>query len=49
MMSMTKEIVDTCELPVTVKTRLGWDDNSKHIDEVADDFRTWASRPSASG
>ena len=36
MVSMTKEIVDTCELPVTVKTRLGWDDNSKYIVEVAE-------------
>jgi nifR3 family TIM-barrel protein len=36
MVSMTKEIVDTCTLPVTVKTRLGWDDASKHIVEVAE-------------
>ena len=36
MVAMTKEIVDTCSLPVTVKTRLGWDDNSKHIVEVAE-------------
>ena len=36
MVSMTKEIVDTCKLPVTVKTRLGWDDNSKHIVDVAE-------------
>jgi tRNA-dihydrouridine synthase len=36
MVSMTKEIVDTCTLPVTVKTRLGWDDGSKHIVEVAE-------------
>ena len=36
MVSMTKEIVDTCSLPVTVKTRLGWDDNSKYIVEVAE-------------
>tara|TARA_B110000503_G_scaffold20456_1_gene30722 strand:+ start:2782 stop:3717 length:936 start_codon:yes stop_codon:yes gene_type:complete len=36
MVSMTKEIVDTCTLPVTVKTRLGWDDQSKHIVEVAE-------------
>jgi tRNA-dihydrouridine synthase B len=36
MVSMTKEIVNTCTLPVTVKTRLGWDDQSKHIVEVAE-------------
>lgn len=36
MVSMTKEIVDTCTLPVTVKTRLGWDDKSKYIVDVAE-------------
>ena len=36
MVEMTKEIVDTCKLPVTVKTRLGWDDDSKYIVEVAE-------------
>ena len=36
MVSMTKEIVDTCTLPVTVKTRLGWDEQSKHIVDVAE-------------
>lgn len=36
MVSMTKEIVNATDLPVTVKTRLGWDDNSKHIVEVAE-------------
>ena len=36
MVSMTKEIVDTCSLPVTVKTRLGWDDDTKYIVEVAE-------------
>lgn len=36
MVAMTKEIVDTSSLPVTVKTRLGWDENSKHIIEVAE-------------
>ena len=35
MVSMTKEIVDTCSLPVTVKTRLGWDENTIKIVEVA--------------
>jgi nifR3 family TIM-barrel protein len=35
MQSMTKEIVDSVHLPVTVKTRLGWDDNTIRILEVA--------------
>lgn len=36
MVEMTKQIVQTTHLPVTVKTRLGWDDNSKYIVEVAE-------------
>lgn len=36
MVSMTAEIVKTTELPVTVKTRLGWDDDTKYIVEVAE-------------
>ena len=32
---MTKEIVDAVNVPVTVKTRLGWDENSIKIVEVA--------------
>ncbi len=36
MVEMTKEIVKSTNLPVTVKTRLGWDDNSKYILEVAE-------------
>lgn len=36
MVSMTAEIVKATKLPVTVKTRLGWDDSSKHIVEVAE-------------
>lgn len=36
MVEMTKEIVNTTKLPVTVKTRLGWDDNTKYIVEVAE-------------
>ena len=35
MQSMTKEIVDAVNLPETVKTRLGWDENSIKIVEVA--------------
>lgn len=36
MVSMTAEIVKMVNKPVTVKTRLGWDDQSKHIVEVAE-------------
>ncbi len=36
MVSMTSEIVKATHLPVTVKTRLGWDDNTKNIVEVAE-------------
>lgn len=35
MQSMTKEIVKSVNLPVTVKTRLGWDENTIQIIEVA--------------
>jgi len=36
MVKMTAEIVKSTNLPVTVKTRLGWDDNTKYIVEVAE-------------
>jgi tRNA-dihydrouridine synthase B len=36
MISMTEAIVKAVKLPVTVKTRLGWDDDSKNIVEVAE-------------
>lgn len=36
MVEMTKKIVQTTHLPVTVKTRLGWDDSTKYIVEVAE-------------
>ncbi len=36
MVKMTKEIVNATKIPVTVKTRLGWDDNTKYIVEVAE-------------
>jgi tRNA-dihydrouridine synthase B len=35
METMTREIVNQVSLPVTVKTRLGWDDKSIRIQEVA--------------
>jgi len=36
MVEMTKAIVEATHLPVTVKTRLGWDDESKHIVDIAE-------------
>ena len=36
MVSMTKEIVDAVNKPVTVKTRLGWDEDSKYIVDAAE-------------
>lgn len=36
MTQMTKAIIDIATRPVTVKTRLGWDDNTKNIVEVAE-------------
>ncbi len=36
MVAMTAEIVKSVNVPVTVKTRLGWDDETKHIVEVAE-------------
>lgn len=36
MVKMTEEIVKAVTLPVTVKTRLGWDDKTKNIEEVAE-------------
>ena len=36
MVEMTSEIVKSTSLPVTVKTRLGWDENTKYIKEVAE-------------
>src|ERR1700753_2043340 len=35
MVAMTKAVVEGTHLPVTVKTRLGWDDNTKNVQEVA--------------
>ena len=36
MVEMTKAIVDAVQLPVTVKTRLGWDDDTKNVVENAE-------------
>ena len=36
MVRLTKAVIKSTSLPVTVKTRLGWDENSINIDEVAE-------------
>jgi nifR3 family TIM-barrel protein len=36
MVEMTKTIVNAVKLPVSVKTRLGWDEDSKHIVAIAE-------------
>ncbi len=36
MVEMTRQIVNAVKLPVTVKTRLGWDEDSKNIVEIAE-------------
>jgi nifR3 family TIM-barrel protein len=36
MVRLTKAVVSSTSLPVTVKTRLGWDDNTINIEEVAE-------------
>jgi len=36
MVKLTDDVVKSTNLPVTVKTRLGWDDDTKYIEEVAE-------------
>lgn len=36
MIALTKAVVNAVKIPVTVKTRLGWDEQSKNIEEVAE-------------
>lgn len=36
MVAITKAVVEACRKPVTVKTRLGWDDSTKIIVELAE-------------
>ncbi|MEG2607019.1 MAG: tRNA-dihydrouridine synthase, partial [Mucinivorans sp.] len=35
MVEITSEVVKNVQKPVTVKTRLGWDDDSKNIEDIA--------------
>lgn len=39
MVEMTRRIVDATHIPVTVKTRLGWDENTKNIVSVAEQLQ----------
>lgn len=39
MLEITREVVKAVSLPVSVKTRLGWDDNSKIIVELAEQLQ----------
>ena len=39
MLEITRAVVDTVKIPVTVKTRLGWDANSKIIVELAEQLQ----------
>lgn len=36
MVEMTRQVVNAVKLPVTVKTRLGWDENTKNITDTAE-------------
>lgn len=36
MVEMTRQIVNAVNIPVTVKTRLGWDEDSMNIEEIAE-------------
>ncbi len=39
MVAITREVVNSVKLPVTVKTRLGWDENNKIIVNVAEQLQ----------
>jgi nifR3 family TIM-barrel protein len=39
MIKMTKAVVDAVKIPVTVKTRLGWDSESLIIDQIAQELQ----------
>ncbi len=36
MIELTKQVVNSTNLPVTVKTRLGWDEKTEYIEEIAE-------------
>jgi len=48
MAAMTEAVVKAVMIPVTAKTRLGWDDASRNIMEIAEGCRMQGSLPSAS-
>ena len=43
MLEITQAVVDAVDIPVTVKTRLGWDESSKVIVDLAERFKIAAS------
>ena len=43
MVRLTKAVIRSTNLPVTVKTRLGWDENTINIDEVAERLKAPAT------
>lgn len=45
MLEITRAVVDAVKIPVTVKTRLGWDANSKIIVDLAEQLQDCACRP----
>ena len=50
MVRLTSAVIRSTSLPVTVKTRLGWDDNTKNIEEVAERLQdTGISAPAIHG
>ena len=46
MIRLTSSVVKSTSLPVTVKTRLGWDDDTKNIEEVAERLQALKRWPS---
>ena len=45
MVSLTKAIVERTKIPVTVKTRLGWDHDSIQIVDVAERLQDVGAKP----
>ena len=39
MLEITRAVVDAVQIPVTVKTRLGWDENHKIIVDLAEQLQ----------
>ena len=48
MLEITREVVKAVNIPVTVKTRLGWDADNRVIVDLPSNYRTAVSPPSPS-